>query len=47
MNAPRRLLIPSLVGLLALVVVGALVIFAVPRAITELRRESPPASVGG
>jgi hypothetical protein len=37
MNAPRRLLIPTLVGLLTLIVVGALAIFAVPRAMTALR----------
>jgi hypothetical protein len=34
MNAPRRPLIPSWVGLLALVAVGALAIFTVPRAHT-------------
>jgi hypothetical protein len=37
MSTPRRLLIPSLIGLLALVVVGALAIFAIPRAITAIR----------
>jgi hypothetical protein len=36
MNAPRRLLIPLLVGVLALVMVGALAILAVPGALTAL-----------
>src|SRR5690349_6046680 len=37
MNAPRRLRIPVVIAVLALVVVGALAIFAVPRAITAIR----------
>jgi hypothetical protein len=41
MNAPRRLLIPSLIGLLALVVVGALAIFAVPRTLQALHLGGP------
>jgi hypothetical protein len=41
MNAPRRLLIPSLVGVLALVVVGALAIFAVPRTLQALHLSGP------
>jgi hypothetical protein len=41
MRPPRRLLIPSLVGLLALVVVGALAIFAVPRTLQALHLGGP------
>ena len=40
-HAPRRLLIPSLIGLLALVVVGALAIFAAPRALQTLHLGGP------
>ena len=41
MHAPRRLLIPSLIGLVALVVVGALAIFAAPRALQTLHLGGP------
>src|SRR5215831_8599730 len=41
MNAPRRLLIPALVGMLSLVVIGALAIFAFPRAQTALHLGGP------
>jgi hypothetical protein len=41
MNAPRRVLIPSLIGLLALVVVGALAIFSVPRTLQALHLGGP------
>jgi hypothetical protein len=41
MNAPRRLLIPALLGMLSLVVIGALVIFAVPRALHALHLGGP------
>jgi hypothetical protein len=42
MNAPpRRLLIPSLIGLFALVVVGALAIFSVPRTLQALYLDGP------
>jgi hypothetical protein len=41
MNAPRRVLIPSLIGLLALVVVGALAIFAVPHTLQALHLGGP------
>jgi len=37
MNAPRRPRIPVVIAVLTLVVVGALAIFAVPRAITAIR----------
>jgi hypothetical protein len=41
MDAPRRLLIPTLVGVLALVVFGALAIFAFPRGLTALHLGGP------
>jgi hypothetical protein len=41
MNAPRRRLIPLLAGVLALVVIAALAIFAVPRTIQALHLGGP------
>jgi len=41
MNAQRRLLIPTLVGVLSLVVIGALAIFALPRAFRALHLGGP------
>jgi hypothetical protein len=52
MNAPRRLLLPPLIALLALVVVGALAILAAPRVLTAIRyggidvREAPATCPG-
>ena len=41
MNAPRRQRIPALLGMLSLVVIGALVIFAAPRALQALHFGGP------
>jgi hypothetical protein len=41
MNTPRRLLIPSLIGLFALALIGALAIFAFPRALQTLHLGGP------